>query len=282
MFRALMAVVACAVLWAEPPPAGARTAEPAEAEASPDRGEKTTWLLGHARTGRRRWVTGAAVVATPESGEARIFVTATNDKGAYRFEAIPEGIYRVMLLKHGLEPVIKPKVELRFPFRAVVEVEMEPASGATPAEVLAATTSSLGTTAGLDGRILDRVGEPIGEVRVRLTRTDGSVDPRDAVSDEDGEFAVTNLLPGKWKLEVLGAGYLPIRVPVSLSGEGELRAVLIPQPASYEPQPLDLMPPELPIPPPPLEPEPAPSGDAVADADTASDAAEPSAAEGTE
>jgi hypothetical protein len=115
-----------------------------------------------------------------------------------------------------------------------------------------------------------------------LTRTDGSVDPRDAVSDEDGEFAVTNLLPGKWKLEVLGAGYLPIRVPVSLSGEGELRAVLIPQPASYEPQPLDLMPPELPIPPPPLEPEPAPSGDAVADADTASDAAEPSAAEGTE
>ena len=277
-----MAVVACAVLWAEPPPAGARTAEPTEAEVSPDRGEKTTWLLGHARTGRRRWVTGAVVVATPESGESKIFVTATNVKGAYRFEAMPEGTYQVMLLKHGLEPVVKPKVDLRFPFRAVVEVEMEPASGAPPAEVLAATTSSLGTTAGLGGRILDRVGDPIGEVRVRLTRVDGSVDPRDAVSDEDGEFAVTNVLPGKWKLEVLGAGYLPIRVPVSLSGEGELRAVLIPQPASYEPQPLDLMPPELPIPPPPLEPEPAPSGDAVADADTASETAEPSAAESAE
>jgi len=275
-----MTVVACAVLWAEPPPAGARTAEPAEA--SPDRGEKTTWLLGHARTGRRRWVTGAVVVATPESGEARIFVTATNDKGAYRFEGMPEGTYQVMLLKHGLEPVVKPKVELRFPFRAVVEVEMEPASGTPPAEVLAITTSSLGTTASLDGRILDRVGEPIGEVRVRLTRADGSVDPRGAVTGEDGEFAVTNLLPGQWKLEVLGAGYLPIRVPVSLSGEGELRAVLVPQPASYEPQPLDLMPPELPIPPPPLEPEPAPSDDAVADADTSSETAEPSATEGAE
>ena len=55
----MLTVGACAVLWVAPPPAGAETAEPTEASLSPDEGERTTWLLGHARTGRRRWVTGA-------------------------------------------------------------------------------------------------------------------------------------------------------------------------------------------------------------------------------
>jgi len=246
--------------------------EETRAELARDDGPKSTWLLGHARTGRRRWVTGAAVMATPQSGEVRIYVTTTDEKGAYRFEALPEGTYRVSLLKHGLEPVIKDRVELKFPFRAVVEVVMAPTSGVGPAEAPAVETLPAGDLATLAGRIVDRAGEPVDEVRIRVTRVDGSVDPRDAVSDEKGEFSIAQLPPGDWRLEVLGAGYLPIRVPVTLSGPGELRAVLVPQPASYEPQPLDLMPPELPIPPPP--PEPEPSGDAVAESDSAASPAE--------
>jgi hypothetical protein len=262
------------VIWIAPAPGAARAAETAKADAAPAEGEKSTWLLGHARTGRRRWVTGAAVMATPQSGEARIWVTTTDEKGAYRFESLPEGTYRVSLLKHGLATVTKDRVELKFPFRAVVEVVMEPTSGAPPPEVLVARTTSVGAVADVEGRTVDRAGEPVEEVRIRLTRVDGSVDPRDAVSDGNGEFAITDLMPGAWKLEVLGAGYLPIRVPVTLSGAGELRAVLVPQPASYEPQPLDLMPPELPIAPPPFQPEPEPSSDALANADSAASAAE--------
>jgi hypothetical protein len=275
-----VALGACAARWIAPAPGVARvpeagaTAAATGAEGAPDHGGRRTWLLGHARTGRHQWVTGAVVMATPQSGEARLYVTTTGEKGTYRFEAMPEGTYRVRLLKHGLEPVTKDGVELKFPFRAVVEVVMKPTSGPRSPVVPAAKTTSVGTVANVVGRIVDREGEPVEEVRVRVTRADGSVDPRDTVSDENGEFAMTGLLPGAWTLEVLGAGYLPIRIPVTLSGEGELRAVLVPQPASYEPQPLDLMPPELPIPPPPFEPDPAPSGDAVADVDPAASAAE--------
>ena len=81
-------------------------------------------------------------MATPESGDVRIFVTSTDEKGAYRFDALPEGVYRVRLLKHGLEPVLKDGVELRFPFRAVVEVVMEPASGAAPPALSAVSSGS--------------------------------------------------------------------------------------------------------------------------------------------
>src|SRR5262245_9871056 len=64
-------------------------------------GQKVTWLLGHAQTGRNRWVTGAAVLVTPASGESRIYVTTTDEKGSYFFDALPEGLYDVMITKSG-------------------------------------------------------------------------------------------------------------------------------------------------------------------------------------
>ena len=74
-------------------------------------------------------------------------------------------------------------------------------------------------------------------------------DPVFALSDEQGTFEIADLAPGLWNMEIRGAGYLPVRAPASLYGEIGLRAVLVDQPATYEPQPLDLMPPEEPIPP---------------------------------
>jgi hypothetical protein len=226
-------------------------------------GHKVTWLLGHARTGRNRWVTGAAVLVTPASGESRIYVTATDEKGSYFFDALPEGLYDVTITKSGLVPVTKDKIELRFPFRAVVEVVMEPEPGAAVPAAESEPAAS-GDETSLDGTIRAREGEPLDEVRIRLIRADGSVDPRDGMTGAEGRFAIPGLEPGAWRLEILGAGFLPIRVPVTLSGEATLTASLVEQPASYQPPPLDLIPPEMPIPPPPPH-EPEPTTDAVAE-----------------
>ena len=237
------------------------------AEVSPQPGggsgsARMTRLIGTARTGRRRWVTGAAVLARSETGRPELYVTATDEKGRFRFEEMPEGPYRVKLLKHGLEPLTKNGVELKFPFRAVVEVVMKPAESPVPGD-LGASESSLSRPgcASLTGRTFGRDGDPVDEVRVRLVRADGSVDPETATTDADGSFRMSGLVPGKWNLEILGAGYLPMRVPAELAGEVRLTTILVPQPANYEPQPLDLMPPEEPVPPP--EPEPDPELDPV-------------------
>ena len=226
-------------------------------------GPKNTWLLGHARTGRRRWVTGAVVLATPESGESRIYVTTTDEKGKYRFESIPEGVYDVILMKHGLAPVTKDHVELQFPFRQVLEVLMEPGAGEV-ADASVGTPTAPGAATTLEGLVRSRDGEALAEVRIRLIRADGTVDPRYALSGREGRFNLSDLEPGGWRIEILGAGFLPIRVPVTLAGQATVTAVLVAQPASYEPQPLDLMPPEMPIPPP--EPEADASVETVADA----------------
>jgi hypothetical protein len=228
-----------------------------------DDGPRSTWLLGHARTGRRRWVTGAVVLATPESGESRIFVTTTDEKGKYRFESIPEGVYDVILMKHGLAPVTKDDVVLKFPFRQVLEVLMEPGAGEV-ADAFGAATTAPGAATSLEGLVRSRDGEALAEVRIRLIRADGTVDPRFAMSGQEGRFNLSDLEPGGWRMEILGAGFLPIRAPVTLAGQATVTAVLVAQPASYEPQPLDLMPPEMPIPPP--EPEADASSETVADA----------------
>ena len=259
-----IAAVAVIALTADTSEEAALPGAPTSPPVATEDGPRSTWLLGHARTGRRRWVTGAVVLATPESGESRIYVTTTDEKGAYRFESIPEGVYDVVLLKHGLAPVIKDRVELRFPFRQVLEVLMEPGAG----EVTSDDGAIPGDEAtSLEGGIRSRDGELLAEVRIRLIRADGSVDPRYATTGEQGRFSLTDLETGGWNLEILGAGFLPIRVPVTLSGAATVTAVLVEQPASYEPQPLDLMPPEMPIPPP--EPDAEAPQETVADVEPA-------------
>jgi hypothetical protein len=82
-----------------------------------------------------------------------------------------------------------------------------------------------------------------------MQRVDGTDEPRSTLSRADGSFAVEDLSPGAWRLEILGAGYLPIRVALDLDVDSRLTALLVPQPMNYTPAPEDLLPPEEPIPP---------------------------------
>jgi hypothetical protein len=232
---------------------------PAEkkAEAKPVAKAKWTRLVGNARKGRRDWVPGVTVLVLPEWGLPKVFVTSTDEKGTFRLDQLEEGRYAVRFLKYGLVSIEKNEVELEFPFQAVVEVVMEDSDGPSPPVLMTARgTIDATEKATVRGTTVDRKGEPLAEVRVRMLKADGTVDPVFALTDENGEFEFPEIDPGMWDFEIYGAGYLPVRAPASWYGEMELRAVLVTQPATYEPQPLDLMPPEEPIPPPdPLDAE---------------------------
>lgn len=230
---------------AEPPPAPAPTPAPAQAG-----NPRLSRIQGTVILSRRNPVVGATVLLTALDPPQRVWVTSTDDRGEFRMEAVPEGGYRLEARRQDLVPVMRDRIALRPPFRAVIELTMHPAQGG----VTAATTTPPGPedAAGIQvtGRTVDRSGNPIAEARLRWVDAAGRRDPATLRSGEDGSFLLQGLPPGTWRLEVMGVGFLPVRVDIPVAEDTAVTAVLVKQSASHEPLPLDLIPPEEPIPPP--------------------------------
>ena len=216
---------------------------------APTTPEAGTIIQGSVILKRRSPVVGAAVVIRPQGGAGGIVVTATDSKGNFRVEAVKDGSYRLDVTREGYQPVVKDNVEVKAPFRAVVEIVMEAAKEGTPAAPAAKDGESAPGPIRLSGLATTRESGPKGEVEIRMQRADGKAEPRSTLSGPDGTFAIEDLSPGTWKIEVLGAGYLPIRVPLDLQADARVTATLVPQPMNYAPAPEDLLPPEEPIPP---------------------------------
>jgi hypothetical protein len=231
-------------------PAPATTTKQEAAPASSNRGRQ---LQGTVILRRNVPVVGANVLVRAEGTGSSFDLTATDAKGAFKVDSLPDGTYTVEVLRPGLKPITKQNVAIRAPFRAVVEVMMEPESGAAASTETRSADGAEPSSSGLiqvRGLVTTRDSGPKGEIRVRLVRPDGSEDPRAALTQPDGTFALEGLPAGPWRIEVLGAGYLPIRAKLYLGADSRVTATLVQQPANYKPAPEDLMPPEEPIPPP--------------------------------
>jgi hypothetical protein len=208
-------------------------------------------LQGRAFLDRNHDVTGATVGVRLPDDPSKVFITSTDEHGHFRIEGLPDGEYNVHLQREGLVPLTKDKVVLRFPFRAVVEVKMEVAtdrSDVVPAQP-AVNTTGTNELRRVRGRILERDGDPIGEIYMRLVQADGLQDPRYLRSGEDGSFDAAGLMSGRWRVQIRGVGYLPLRAEFNLVRDLDVLVYLVPQPANYEASPLDLMMPEQPLPP---------------------------------
>ena len=167
----------------------------------------------------------------------------TGTAGTFAFDGLPDGAYRAEVRREGFSPVVKSGIKVRAPFRAVVEILL--VRGESPHEAAPAAEGS----ASLAGTIRVAGGAPLAEGRVRLTRADGADDARMILTDAAGAFASPQLKAGRWRLDVSGAGLLPLRVDLDLVGDVALEAQLAAQPASYRPPAQDLIVPEHVIPP---------------------------------
>lgn len=215
-------------------------------------GNNGTSLKGSAQLDRNRPVVGASVRIRPENDRSRYLLTSTDAQGRLETMELPDGDYEVSVTKDGLVPVTKSAVNVRFPFRPVVEMKMTPG----PDEVAAPASAGSLDPLELSGRTLTREGDPLADVTVRLVRLDGAGDPVKIRSAEDGTLAGSGLNGGSWAVEVQAAGYLSIRSVLELDGPVRLVALLIPQPAGYLAPALDLLPEEQPVPPSGLTPRP--------------------------
>ena len=230
-----LALTAWSVVPAQAPPDGSTT--------------RTTRLQGRAFLGRRQPVIGASVLAKLQDG-GRAFLTVTDEKGDFRFENMPEGTYRVELRRADLVPVIKEGVALQAPFRAVLELPMVAAPQADATRASGNAAPPTGTHVRLAGRVTDRDGAPMPDVRMRWVAVDGRGDPAVTTTRSDGSFEVSALSAGEWRVHLLGLGYLPLRATMPVERDAQLDIVLVRQSASYEPLAIDIIPEEEPIPPP--------------------------------
>jgi hypothetical protein len=212
--------------------------------------ERATRLQGAASLGRNRPVVGATVLVRATDESSRFHVTATDVRGRFRVDGLPDGTYRVEIRREGLGTVIKEGVVLRFPSRAVIEVTMSPTDSPPPATPVAAVSIDDARRLAVRGRVVERDGGAVlPEVALRFARPDGLADPVVARTGADGGFSVEELPEGGWRLESRVVGFLPLWASLSFEESTELVISLVAQPAGYEPSPLELMPPEQPIPP---------------------------------
>lgn len=242
--RALLVVLAVIGILLPCGPTPAQDAPAASAR------EKLSQLGGRAYLGRNAPVVGATVLVWPEERNGEVYLTSTDENGVFRVDGLPDGSYSLRVEREGLAAKAKDGIPLKFPFRAVVELNMDPlAPGSAEASAVIPDATAAGGPLSLKGLVVEEGAGPMGEVQLRFVRTDGREDPRGLRSLRDGTFEVTGAGAGVWRLEVSAVGYLSQRLALDLQGAAFLKVILVRQPADYDPTPLELMPPEQPIPP---------------------------------
>ncbi len=201
-------------------------------------------IRGTVSYGRRAPAVGAIVLAKPEGAASPVHLATTGLNGGFAFDGLADGTYRVEVRRDGSVPIVKSGIKVRAPFRAVVEVVLVPGEGAR------SEPSPVDGTASFSGIVRVAGGAPLAEARVRLTRGDGADDSQAVLTNAAGTFTIPKLMSGRWRVEVQGAGLLPVRAELELSGDVAFDVQLAAQPANYRPLPQDLIVPEEVIPPP--------------------------------
>ena len=203
-------------------------------------------LRGAVTYGRHAPAVGAMVILRPENAPSPVRLATTGNNGSFAFQNLTDGVYRAEVRRDGYAPIVKSGITVRSPFRAVVEVVLVRGE-AKPDE-----PKPMEGDASLTGTIRVAGGAPLAEAKVRLTR--GDEDARLLLTDAAGAFAYRELKAGRWRLDLQGAGLLPLRADLDLVGDVAIEAQLAAQPPDYKPLAQDLIVPEEAIPP----PEPAP------------------------
>jgi hypothetical protein len=208
--------------------------------------EKLSRLQGSVNLGRNAPVIGATALVLPQERPTELYLTSSDGKGGFRVDGLPDGLYDVRVVKDGLAPLVKQDISVRFPFRAVVEMEMAPLKKGAQEDSTASPSSS---TLEITGKVVELDAGPLSEVQLRFVNSGGGDDPRILRSGPDGNFDLGGISAGEWRIEVKGVGLLPQRMVLELKEDVRLTVIVVRQPPGYEPTPLELMPAEQPIPP---------------------------------
>jgi len=220
--------------------------------------------------GKKKPAAGCMVQLTSRGQDNLLRVTGTDERGHYIFKDLPAGTYDIEVGTEEETLRKKERIEVRPPFRNIVDFEITPGSlakgppGAMAqlADVLKQKANaggpdaeSKGTpTAPLEkvqvrGIFLDAQRRPLAEISIMLLSLEDK-GMYQTYSEVDGTFSVAAVPPGAYRVLVVSPGYVSIdlkRVTVAQGSGLNLSLTLVDYPLSFKGRTEDHLPPEEPL-----------------------------------
>ncbi len=217
---------------------------------------KRAWISGKYYMARKQMVVGATVKVTM-IGNRKVFLTSTDMDGKWSLDNLPEGNYVVELFKEGFQYIEKRSVEIRFPFKTVIELQANPSMetlgnirrwGLKHEEKISQSDESEeGGKYIIQGTISAKEGTPIIDAEIKIRNISREVNPYKVYSRAAGEFTLEKLQKGHYEFLIMMPGYLPIHTIIEIDSNVDIIATMLLQPLNYEATPSELLPLEEPI-----------------------------------
>ena len=200
---------------------------------------------------------GVSIVLVPTQNNHVLYATSTDEGGKYGFNGLLTDVYQVYAEGQGFASVVKKRISVKPPFRAIIDFEMQPI-GPGEATVMPGSDADPGavepgTVGQVEGVFVDGKGEPVLEGSVVFRRLDDADDVFYAQTDEQGHFSQSNLPAGVYDITTKSPGLIPLHLfanALTPTDVFHLRLVAPTYPLSFRGWIADLLPTEIPVPPP--------------------------------
>jgi hypothetical protein len=239
-----VAILLLGLFLAAPP--GARAVAPPEDDPARGRGQ----IRGEVTDRTGEPLIGISIVLAPQGNPHVLYATSTDDHGRYALNHLLSDTYEVRADGQGFEPLVKGPVQVRPPFRAIIDLEMEPRE--SPAATLDPQDAT-DTVKALEGRFVDAAGEPVLEGSVVFQRSGRPEEVFYGRTDRDGWFRIEDLPADSYDIVSRSPGLIPLHLVARALPPADrfhLRLVAPPYPLSFRGWLDDLLPMEIPVPPP--------------------------------
>jgi hypothetical protein len=225
-------------------------------------------IMGTVLDSKKKPLSGWMVQLSSRGDDSQLRVTGTDDKGQYVFKDLPAGTYAVEIQTENEASRTKDMIEVRPPFRNIVDFHVGPQPQAKPNPLAAALQAGVktadvarppdGTVAAgespgqvpVRGTFLDAQKRPVPEVSVTLVALAGK-GTFQTFSGDDGVFAIAAVPPGRYRVLVFSPGYVPIdlkSIEVSPPNGLNLSLALVDYPLNTKDRAEDRLPREQPLP----------------------------------
>ncbi len=209
-------------------------------------------------SGKRTSLTGAVAMLYSRADNGAHYLTSSDPQGRFMFHSLSRGTYDLEVTLPGYRTGRKINLQVRPPFRSIVEVLLEPGAepDTPPAPVdttaVAANEEILEEENGiaLTLQLTGPENEPVPEGLASLVPLSFEGNRRYERSDLQGKVTFTALRPGRYRLVASAPGYLTVRserIDLTPGGISHVIVILTPYPLDYAGNLEDLLPPEEPL-----------------------------------